>query len=523
MEKNVKNPRLTERLLSFDVVAWGKQRLQRADIPFWHAFFSLFIGLNLIFLYHGAHFLFGDHDWRYLKDGVSLGAGLFEGRFTQFLAINMLSLGQILPLINNLLGFAGFSLGIVLLAKYWEIPHNKTAYTLFALFTGVTPFILSFMYFAFLIIPILSWNAFIVGGLLLASAKRLDKQIAAVILFTLALGGYPPVINLFCVVLCTKLLLQSLKDGKIGWQSLRPLGAFAVAILCYKLCLKYFISTGAINASYYNLQILAPADIPAHIILVLQTALTQFFATLPFILAPYKILTFFVSLIAVTVVFKSKTDLRKIVRLFLLLALIFAPLITLFLSPSVKETLHAPRIDFFGLLYVYAAFLALTLTFGNKLCKNLTVLLATLSIFYSSVTLFEAQKVWHFGFTTEMSLFKRVIKTYEARPDFLPHGKYAVIQAGSPAFRHKFYQESFRFGSDDLLGVSYVPGMNGGVMINYYAPYEYADETSHVYSFAPTEEFYTATANAPAYPKDGSIRLGRNWIYFNLNTPTPKF
>ena len=140
---------LQERVLNFDLVNTLQQWCQKADKPFWTAFFTAFIVLNLIFLYHGAQFLFGDHDWRYLKEGITLGAGLFEARFTQFIPINILSRGEIYPIINNLLGFAGFSLGTALLARYWNLPHHKKQYALFALFCAITPYILSFMYFAF--------------------------------------------------------------------------------------------------------------------------------------------------------------------------------------------------------------------------------------------------------------------------------------------------------------------------------------------------------------------------------------
>ena len=143
-------PSLQERVLNFDLVNALQQWCQKADKPFWTAFFTAFIVLNLIFLYHGAQFLFGDHDWRYLKEGITLGAGLFEARFTQFIPINILSRGEIYPIINNLLGFAGFSLGTALLARYWNLPHHKKQYALFALFCAITPYILSFMYFAFL-------------------------------------------------------------------------------------------------------------------------------------------------------------------------------------------------------------------------------------------------------------------------------------------------------------------------------------------------------------------------------------
>ena len=108
---------LYERLHDFDLPGIVVRRLQQADRPFWLAFAAVFLALNLIFLFHGAHFMFGDHDWKYLKHGISLGAGLFEGRFRQFVPETLLSRGEILPEINKALGFAGFALGVAMLAR----------------------------------------------------------------------------------------------------------------------------------------------------------------------------------------------------------------------------------------------------------------------------------------------------------------------------------------------------------------------------------------------------------------------
>ena len=86
------------------------------DRRYIRAFWIAFALVNLAFLFYTVNFMFGDHDWKYLKHGISLGAGLFEGRFSQFVPVTLLSRGEILPVINNALGFAGFALGVAMLA-----------------------------------------------------------------------------------------------------------------------------------------------------------------------------------------------------------------------------------------------------------------------------------------------------------------------------------------------------------------------------------------------------------------------
>ena len=282
-------------LSAFDLALWLKQRARKADPLFWLAFAVAFAALNLIFLFHGAHFLFGDHDWKYLKPGLSLDAGLFEGRFAQFLPINILSGGDILPIINNILGFAGFSLGVALLARYWRLPRQKSAWLLFALFTAVTPYILSFMYFAFLIIPVLGWSAFVLGSLLISEKEtRFSpiRSLSAIALATLALGGYPPVVNLMAVALAVRLLFAALFEGESArglWRRYRwtAINLLSAAICC-KLCLWGLGKIGAMNTAYYNLQTTPLAEWGNKFLLVSRDLWQQFTVTLPFIDTPYK-------------------------------------------------------------------------------------------------------------------------------------------------------------------------------------------------------------------------------------------
>ncbi len=336
-------------------------KIKSADRSFWSAFFAAFIALNILFLFHGTHYMFGDHDWQYVKTGVPLASGLFEGRFTQFILINLLTRGEILPIINNLIGFGGYSLGLALLARYWHLPHNKRTYILFALFGAITPYILSFMYFAFLILPVLSWSAFAIGGLLIAEKGLSFKNtLAAATLFTLALGGYPPVINLIAVALTTRLLFTlpqlqatsptssvplprgertgegknqlilntspspggrgkgdgenitsiqtspSLEEGARGMGKtnsslsllISTLPALFLALIAYKLILIYFTHTGAINSSYYNLQTTPLSEWGNKSLLVLKDMFLQFAATLPFIPASYKTATIILTILA---------------------------------------------------------------------------------------------------------------------------------------------------------------------------------------------------------------------------------
>lgn len=520
--KPMKN--LYQKISDFDLIALIKSHI-KISAPFISGFLCAFLALNLIFLYHGAHFLFGDHDWKYIADGIKLNAGLFEGRFTQFILINLLSQGEIFPIINNAIGFLGFSLGIALLAKYWNIPKTKTAYIIFCLFTAVTPYILSFMYFAFLVIPVLSWNAFIIGALIISETEQsflIKKTLMASALIVLALGGYPPVINLIAVALMARLLFCIINEKQTPKSLIIKYRYTAVniiiAFIVYKLLLIYFTKTGAINESYYNLQTTPLSEWPSKAWTAFKDMFIQFGITLPFITASYKTLITAVTLFALTAVITNKTHTKKqrLIEVCLALFIFLAGLITFFLSTSVKETEFSPRIDFFGFMYGVSAMLALLLSSPKITYKNMAYLLALISIILSTHLLFEAEKVWHLGFKGEINLYKRIGKRFQADSLFNTHNHYIIVQGGTAEFRSKFYHTPYNRGSDDLLSISYVPGMASGVMWNYYGTKNYADPTAYVYTFRPDAPFIQHLQIARPWPDKSSVAVGGYWIFLGL-------
>lgn len=518
-------PNLYEKILNFNLKARLSQRIKRADKPFWCAFFSSFIALNLVFLYHGAHFMFGDHDWKYLKNGIALTDGLFEGRFTQFILVNLLSFGEILPIINNVIGFFGFSLGLALLAKYWQIPHNKLSYSLFALFTALSPYILSFMYFAFLIIPVLFWSVFILAALMISERESTFSprhSLSAILCIIIALGGYPPVLNLLSVALTVRLLFI-LQDKKITFLNALKSYRYTflniiIALVGYKLCLIYLTHLGVINDLYYNLQTTPINEWGTKLWLVFKDMFLEFGATLPFITGFYKLCLSFIAILALISLIKNKLPAkRRLLNLFIYILTYLSGLVTLFLSTSLRETEFSPRIDFFGFMYAIAGAFALLLQCKNQWLKNLTYLTATICIIYSANTLFEAQKVWQLGYTTEMRLYQRIGKRFKANEIYNPYGHYIMVQGGSPAFRERFYHTPYRYKSDDLLSISYVPAMASGVMWDYFSAHDYIDKTAYVYTFQPDYTFIEHLKQAKPWPDITSVAVGSYWILVLLD------
>ena len=107
-----------------------------------------FLLINLAFLFHTINFMFGDHDWTYIKQQTSWKEGAFEGRPLHFVLQSVLFSGQILPILNNLFSFFALTTSSIMLGIYWRIPKTTLNYTLFATFVGVMPYTLVWLFYA---------------------------------------------------------------------------------------------------------------------------------------------------------------------------------------------------------------------------------------------------------------------------------------------------------------------------------------------------------------------------------------
>ena len=96
------------------------------------------------------YFLWGNHDWWWIKEYTPVWSGLFEGRFSQFFIPILLFSGHILPILSAATGLAAFSFAIILLLKLWNFPKKTFLITILALITITSPYTLSWFYFAFL-------------------------------------------------------------------------------------------------------------------------------------------------------------------------------------------------------------------------------------------------------------------------------------------------------------------------------------------------------------------------------------
>ncbi len=445
---------------------------------FWIAF-SL---INLAFLFHTVNFMFGDHDWNYVRTANYWSEGAFEGRPLHFILQSLFFGGEVLPILNNLLSFGAMTISGILLAKYWQIPFSKTNYTLFTVFVAVLPYTMVWLFYAKDTLINLSLPLIAVSGLLAAEyATKHHKtlyHLLAIALFYFAFSSYVAIINLLGVCYIASLVLKYV-DGKesivvLIKQKLFPVGDMLVALILFQLTLSLL----KVDTSY-NTQTIDITYLPQKLIETLTVMLTQFTTMLPFMEYKYKLLLLLLSLQGF-IFLMIKGGVGKIFPIVVLcLGVLFASKLAFFLAEERGQILaemenfaFVPRLDFYGLVYIYAFGLACILKYAPQRVYKYSLAFAIVLTFMSMVRDMYAQKVWKLGFDAEMKAHERIISRLENRTDFMPNSRrYRIFQVGSLSLRNNFYiKNKNEETSLDLLATSFTPQFMSRIVYNFYYP-----------------------------------------------------
>ena len=481
------------------------------------------IAINFVFLYHTLNFMWGNHDVQFIKNELLLSSGLFEGRFTQFIPYRLLVNGQILPIINNLLGFFFLTLGLWLLAKYWKIPKSMANYALFITFFATEPYTLSWLYFTFITISCLLWIFVAILGLFLAehiqnSKQKLTLSIFSILCFYTTLGGYPPIINTFFVCLSGRLTIAYLfeeKDIKALFHTYKyTLINIAIAAILFKLTLKF------VNPdNVYNLETTSIADIPAKFFATLKISIRQFSLSLPFMEKNNKILLLLLTAISfIGALIKAPTLKKRFITFFLISATVWAASVTTFIS--VPHTEYVARIDFYGLAFVYAFALALLLSYTIPLSKTLCIIFMALIIPQNILNNYRALKIWHQGFDAEFKILEQITERIENHPLFSLNKKYRYYQIGDISMRPKYYHQKFDKNEPFLLELPYLAMWQGSHLLEFYSPFNYINHKSTITPEDITPDIYNFFMHeAHPWPHPNSILINNDTLFviFNQN------
>lgn len=472
--------------------------------------------INFVFLYNTLNFLWGNHDVKFVKDGLELSSGLFEGRFTQFIPHVLLTNGEILPILNNFLGFFFLTIGLWILAKYWDIKKTCLNYVLFITFFATIPYTLSWLYFTFITLSCLLWVFFAILGLQLSAyiANSHHKTILTFIsalFFYLPLGGYPPVINTIAVCLMAKICFTYLFENKRLCAIIKTyqytVYAVLIAAFATKLTLKIIEPDNV-----YNLEMMPFAEIPQKLISIIKISVIQFGLSQPFMEIGYKIIMLIMVLTAITgAILKANTITKRLTTLALLILTVLAAATTTFLV--IPHTEYVSRIDFYGIAFVYNFTLALLLKFKLPLARSLALIFMLILIPFNLINDYRAQKIWQQGQTAEFQILDNLMERIESHPNFDANQKYHFRQLGDISMRPRYYKQNFAYNEPFLLALPYLAMWQGARLVEFFSPYEYIDQITPLSPSDITPELHQfMMTTARPWPDKDSIYVGNNVI-----------
>lgn len=490
----------------------------KKDIKIWLISYLL---INLTFLYHSFCFMWGNHDVEFIKNKLSLTSGLFEGRFSQFIPYWLLTNGQILPIINNLLGFAFLTSALWLLAKYWRLPQNTLPTVLFITFFATQPYTLSWLYFTFITISCLLWVFLTVLGLHLSSYIHKQKHkiilcLLSVICFYLSLGGYPPVINTIFVCLFAQITIcyvfynTSLKEiWRIHKYTL--LNVILAAVL-FKITL-IFIRPDDV----YNLETTPLNLMPQKLISVLKISFQQFTLSLPYMEKSYKLtLCFLIAVAFITTILRANDIKHYIITLSLIFITILAAATTTFLV--IPHTEFVARIDFYGLAFIYLFALCLLLQQKASIMRSIALIFMFILIPWNIINDYRAQKNWQQGFTAEFQILDDISERIENHPQFNPKHQYRFYQLGDISLRSSYYQNHYEYPEPFLLSLPYLAMWQGINLTEFYSPFTFIDKTTPLLASDITPEVYRfINEDAHPWPHPNSVYINKDIIILIYN------
>lgn len=477
-------------------------------------------------------FTWGNHDWEWIKEYTPITSGFFEGRFSQFILQTILFEGNILPIVTLLIALSFLSATAIILSKLYNIPQKKHLYILLSISLTTAPYTISWLYFSFITLSCLAWTFFIVLSFyVLNKTKKIlsPQSLIATILLTLSLGGYAPTINLIGVIFFS-LIIFDINSKKTTIHNLIQkylphiitiLSSITLFLFILHILKKYNLMQTTYNTAQININ-----DILPKTIICIKTAITQFFNITTFISNKYKYCNLLLVLLSIYTIIKKIYKKPSMLFIFILtfIGLLLSTTLTIFVAQNTHYVLNEPRIDFYGILFIYLFSASILLKNNSQLIKNITYILLSIIIFYNITTLAYANKIWSLGFQAENKLSERIIARIENTPKFNPHNKHTFIQGGNIDFRSKYHIKSEKKPDSYTLTAPFIPWHLPSKAYKFYQPYDFFGEDFDTFwRFINPNIIYTnpnaikyIEQNQSVWPKQDSLYIDNSIIILNL-------
>ena len=479
-------------------------------------FLWVYAALNLVFLYYQGTFFIGNHDWDWVKGTtqvLSLGTGLFEGRYGKFVLNAWLFGGQVLPLLNTWLAFALLASGTSLLPHYWQI-RGRPAQVMVALLPALLPFILGWLYFPINILGNFMAVPAVIGGLMLVERKGKISIAAGILCFLLALGVYPSVVETMAVCWAIRCLLAPSGETKKVMQSLV---CIVLSLAAFVLLLKILTAAGVIYAGHYNMQTASPQEMLIRLPSMAALAWGQMVDSVPFQPLSLKMCGLLLVVSAIVCSLARRGSAAK--SLLLWGAAIGATVLSAWLAAASEEAAYMPRVNFYGLNFVYAGAAGVLLSSEKNIWKNTALVFGTLMLLLAVNADMAAQKVWQAGKTAEEKLVERISARLEEQgaaqwEKGLLSPRIPVL-AGELPLRPRYYHRPYAHPAPYVLNAPFIVRHIPSGMFNFYAIRPVFAGLSQIREITPAMRAFLTKGGEP-WPSASALFLDENYAIILL-------
>jgi len=403
-----------------------------------------------------VQFWWGDHDWGYLKDGVNIGTGFFEVRYSQHLFTLLLLDGQVLPIVSVLSGIIALVMSAVLLAVYMNVPEKNSIFYPFVLLICLNPYVFIYFYYVYLALSFMIWPLVGICGLLLCEAKiKIWRFLLCALIWFLLFGSYPANFALILTVFSAKRVLcycyanEKLKDccklyAYFGGQIL--LGGLGFKIIYYFLRHYHLV-----NLKVYNIQMRAWSDVLANVPIELVNSVCQLFHFQTFMAVEYSLLLFIPLVIAVFRLF-SFCQRNLLILCILLLGVFLSSRFAFLIGENAEKSLV--RLEYFGRLGLLVFAMGVLGREKQRVWRNFWLgwwCIALISFIKADL---EIQKIQALGFTAGRNFQARLGDKIVSHPSFDMQPKYIAYSFGYPNFRTHYYSDKYKTG--EIIGQNMV-------------------------------------------------------------------
>ena len=545
--------RLFSKLKSFfttDLLGYLVKGYKRIPSLYKTTFWTVFIALNIVFAYHTAHFIWGNHEWVYMRTGVTWRNFWYEARFTETIPYAIFGF-ELLPIILNLFAFMGLTLSVLSLAIYWKLPKEKWVYIGFCLIMAFIPYNLCWLYHVaqttFL------WGCFVVVSALAILEKILERKISllwhlfVVFLLWFALGFSAALINTIFICFIGRCLID-LCQGVAFFKLIRK-GLFGLIDIIAAACLLkgtiIVIDTyGFLGENFYNVNTMQFNSFPEVWTKLKEVAvysIEQFTISYPFFELPCLFLMWIlIGLACLTLLWflpRRRWWLRALALLIGIAGILFASQFAIFISENrIKLQFMFRLTGFFSLNFIFGFALAVLLSYWKKpFFKNILFILVVAGTGLFIQRDMYAMRVWKQGLDAENKIYDRVLARIENLEGFSYNKRYRIVIVGDLSLRDRYYQGTYDDKDATILGWSYRTPWTYPSYFNFYAPQDFiTGGFQNEWGLKYTEKLFTHLSensidyiaeNAEPWPAPGSVMIQDDIILIfmdNMETRTFK-